>query len=144
MRQRTADPGKTNSKRTEEPEGGHRRPTRSATRARGHAGPCDRGCRRTQPLLPDLWHRSGGISLKTLNQASRPTELKQLCCSTAIQSRRQKAGLAEKQGGQKKAQPQKNGCAEMILKFASGGRNQREDLFEPQRRRRSLHSIVER
>ena len=69
-------------------------------------GQAIRGCRRTQSLLPDLRHRCGGISLKTLNEASPPTELKQLCCSTAIKRRRQQAGRAEPQGGQKKSTTQ--------------------------------------
>ena len=112
---------------TEEPEGVPRRPARSATRARGHDGPSDQGL----PNLPDLRDRSRGISLKTLHQASPPNELKQLCCSMAIQRRRQQAGRAEQQGGQKKAQPQKKGCAGMLFKFASDGRNQEEDLVEP-------------
>ena len=128
MRQRTADPGKTNSKRTEEPEGGPRRPTRSATRARGHAGPSDQGL---PNLLPDLRHRSGGISLKTLNQASPPTELKQLCCSTAIQRRRQQAGRAETQGGQKKSTTPEKGLCRDDLEVRDGWTQPKEDLFEP-------------
>ena len=94
-------------------------------------GPAIRSFRRTKPLLPELRHRCGGVRLKTLNQPCPPTDLKQLCCSTAIQGRRLQAGGAQQQGGQKKAQPQEKGCAGMKSKLTSDGRNQDDDLVEP-------------
>ena len=91
--------------------------------------PAIRGCRRTQPLLPDPRHRCRGVRLKTLYQPCPLTDLKQLCCSKAIQGRRLQAGYAKPQGGQKKAQPQKKGCAGMKPKLTSDGRNQEDDLL---------------
>ncbi len=69
----------------------------------GMTGPAIRGCRRTQPLLPDPRHRCRGVRLKTLNQPCPLTDLKQLCCSTTIQGRRLQAGCTKQQGGQKKS-----------------------------------------
>ena len=94
-------------------------------------GPAIRGCRRTKPLLPDPRHRCRGVRLKALNQECPLTDLKQLCCSTAIQGRRLQAGRAKQQGGQKKAQPQKKGCAGMKSELASDRVNQEDDLDEP-------------
>ena len=66
-------------------------------------GPAIRGCRRTKPLLPDPRHRCRRVRHKALNQACPLTDLKQLCCSTAIQGRRLQAGGAQRQGRAKKS-----------------------------------------
>ena len=110
MHQRTANPGKTDSMRTEKPEGGPRRPARSATRARDHAGPSDQGLPKNPVFLPDLRHRSGDISLKTLNEANPATELKQLCVPRRFREGVSRLDVQSRRAGKQSTIPKEGLC----------------------------------
>ena len=77
-------------------------------------GPAIRSFRSTKPLLPELRHRCGGVRLKTLNQPCPRTDLKQLCCSTAIQGRRLQAGGSAAGRAKKSTTPGEGLCRDEV------------------------------